>query len=83
MLAGAGHYLGLGLANLVDILNPQMIVIGGGVAGAGNLLLAPARGTMRQWAQPLAAKQVRISRSRLGARPAFWAPRACASIVPG
>jgi glucokinase len=68
VIASAGHYLGLALANLVDVLNPQMIVIGGGVAAAGNLLLAPARETMRQWAQPLAVKQVRIRRSRLGAR---------------
>jgi glucokinase len=68
VIADAGRYLGLALANLVDILNPQMIVIGGGVAAAGNLLLAPARATLRQWAQPLAVKQVRISRSRLGTR---------------
>ena len=68
VIAQAGHHLGLALANLVDILNPQMIVIGGGVAGAGNLLLGPARETLRRWAQPLAAQQVRISRSRLGAR---------------
>src|SRR5271157_2470845 len=68
VLAQAGHHLGLALANLVDILNPQMIVVGGGVAGAGSLLLGPARETLRRWAQPLAAKQVRISRSRLGAR---------------
>ncbi|HUI41264.1 MAG TPA: ROK family protein, partial [Terriglobia bacterium] len=46
VIAQAGHFLGLGLANLVDILNPQMIVIGGGVAGAGNLLLEPAQETM-------------------------------------
>jgi glucokinase len=68
VIASAGHYLGLALANLVDILNPQMIVLGGGVAAAGDLLLDPARATMRQWAQPLAVKQVRIRRSRLGAR---------------
>jgi glucokinase len=68
VLAEAGHYLGLALANLVDILNPEMIVIGGGVAAAGALLLDPARRTMRQWAQPLAVKQVRIVRSRLGDR---------------
>lgn len=68
VITTAGHYLGLALANLVDILNPQMIVIGGGVAAAGNLLLRPARATMQQWAQPLAVKQVRIRRSRLGAQ---------------
>lgn len=71
IVAQAGEYLGLALANLVSILNPEMIVIGGGVAAAGNLLLSPAKKTMRQWAQPLAAKQVRIVRSRLGERAAL------------
>lgn len=66
-----GEYLGLALANLVSTLNPEMIVVGGGVAAAGNLLLAPARDTMRLWAQPLAGKQVRIVRSRLGTRAAL------------
>lgn len=68
ILGRAGATLGLGLANLVDTLNPEMIVIGGGVAAAGDLLLAPARATMHQWAQPLAAKQVKVCRSRLGWR---------------
>jgi glucokinase len=42
-----------------------MIVIGGGVAEAGDLVLGPAREEMKRWAQPLAAKQVRVVRSRL------------------
>jgi glucokinase len=71
LIAQTGEYLGLALANLVSLLNPEMIVIGGGVAAAGNLLLAPARETMRQWAQPLASKQVRVVRSRLGERAAL------------
>ncbi|MGH9431036.1 MAG: ROK family protein [Terriglobia bacterium] len=68
VFAQAGHWLGLALANLVDTLSPEMIVIGGGVAAAGNLLLDPARATMQRWAQPLAVKHVRITRSRLGNR---------------
>jgi glucokinase len=68
LLERAGHDLGLGLANLVDVLNPEMIVIGGGVAAAGNLILDVARKTMKQWGQPLAVKQVRVVRSRLGTR---------------
>lgn len=71
LIAQTGEYLGLALANLVSILDPEMIVVGGGVAAAGNLVLTPARETMRQWAQPLAGKQVRIVRSRLGARAAL------------
>ncbi|HET7841337.1 MAG TPA: ROK family protein [Terriglobia bacterium] len=64
----AGFYLGLALANLVSTLNPQTITIGGGLSGAGQMLLTPARATMRRWGQPLAVRQVRIIRSRLGAR---------------
>lgn len=68
ILCEAGHALGLGLANLVSILNPEVIVVGGGLSAAGNLLLEPARQTILQWAQPLAGKQVRLRRSRLGGR---------------
>ena len=68
VLERAGHDMGLGLSNLVDVLNPKVIVIGGGVAAAGNLILDAARRTMKQWGQPLAVRQVRVVRSRLGAR---------------
>ncbi|MBD3367666.1 MAG: ROK family protein [Candidatus Eisenbacteria bacterium] len=42
-LAETGRYLGVGLANLVRTLDPDVVVIGGGVAGAGQTLLTPAR----------------------------------------
>jgi glucokinase len=67
ILRHAGEYLGTALANVVSLLNPQKIVIGGGASAAGELLLAPAREAMHKWAQPLAVKQVQIVRSRLGA----------------
>ena len=41
-----GRALGVGLANLVNIFCPQVVVIGGGVSAAGDLLLAPAREVM-------------------------------------
>ncbi len=68
VLERSGHDLGLGLSNLVDVLNPEVIVIGGGVAAAGNMILEAARKTMKQWGQPLAVRQVRVVRSRLGTR---------------
>jgi glucokinase len=43
-----GRWLGIGLADLVQVLDPQLLVIGGGVAEAGELLLAPARESYRQ-----------------------------------
>jgi len=66
ILERAGHYLGLALANLVSTLNPEMIVVGGGVAEEGGLLLKTARETMMRWAQPIAVRQVRLVRSELG-----------------
>lgn len=43
VLAKAGHYLGAGLVSLSNIFNPEAIVIGGGAAAAGELLIGPAR----------------------------------------
>jgi len=36
-----GHYVGLGVANCINIFNPEIVVIGGGIAQAGDLLMAP------------------------------------------
>jgi glucokinase len=38
-----GWYLGIACANLINLLNPEVIVMGGGVMGAGEMLLAAAR----------------------------------------
>jgi len=48
LLRQAGTYLGLGLANVIHILEPQRILIGGGVSRAGELLLGPARAAVEQ-----------------------------------
>jgi len=66
VLEEIGTNLGLGVANLVCLLNPEVVVLGGGLAGIGTPLLAPLRKALRQWGQPLARKQVRIVISRLG-----------------
>lgn len=41
-----GERLGVGIATLVNVFNPEYVVIGGGVIGAGELLLEPARASM-------------------------------------
>lgn len=43
-----GDWLGLGLASLVSVLDPEVIVIGGGVGAAGDLLLDPTRASFRR-----------------------------------
>ena len=62
----AATYLGIGLANLVNIFNPEMIIVGGGVAKMGELLLEPARQVMMERAFSLPAHAVRIVTARLG-----------------
>jgi glucokinase len=66
VLQEVGTNLGLGVANIVSLLNPEVVVLGGGLAGIGSLLLAPLRKAVRLWGQPLATRQVRIVISRLG-----------------
>jgi glucokinase len=61
-----GDNLGRGVANIVSLLNPDVVVLGGGLAGAGSWVLDPLRASARQWGQPLASRHVRIKLSRLG-----------------
>jgi len=62
----AGYYLGIGFASYVNIFNPQLIMIGGGVAKAGDLLLAPARAEMEARAMPEALRAVQVKLAELG-----------------
>jgi glucokinase len=66
VFAEAGRYLGLGLTSLVDILSPRRIVVGGGIALAGDLLLEPARQVIRQAAYPPAHREVEVVPAALG-----------------
>ena len=66
VLEEAASYLGMGVANIISILNPQMVVLGGGLMQAGELLLEPLRREALRRAQPLAAEQARIELSHLG-----------------
>lgn len=44
----AGRYLGIGMANLMYIFNPSLVVVGGSVAKAGHLLFVPMQATIRE-----------------------------------
>ncbi len=66
VIATAAAYLGVGLVNLTNIFNPEMVVLGGGVAKLGDLLLEPARRLVRERAFPLSAKTVRVVTTKLG-----------------
>lgn len=61
-------YVGMGVANLISTLNPQMIVLGGGLFQSGNYLFDRVRQEYVRWAQPFAARSVRLELSALGER---------------
>ena len=61
-----GRRLGAGLSSLVNIFNPEVVVIGGGAAGAGDLLLDPAREVVEERALRPSRDQVRIVPARFG-----------------
>lgn len=66
ILARAGRALGAAMGALVNIFNPSMIVIGGGVAAIGDHLLAPAREAMLAHSFVDMRADVRIAYSTLG-----------------
>jgi glucokinase len=65
-LALIGRRLGVAIASLVNIFNPEVVVIGGGVIAAGELLLGPAREEMLARALPPSRDEVRIVAARFG-----------------
>jgi glucokinase len=65
-LATIGRHLGVGLSSFVNVFNPEVIVIGGGVIGAGDLLLEPAREEMLRRALPPSRDEVRVVPARFG-----------------
>ncbi len=66
VVALIGTRLGVGIANLVNMLNPEVVVIGGGVIAAGEMLLAPARAVVAQRALAPSRDVVRIERAAFG-----------------
>ncbi len=61
-----GSRLGVAIASLVNVFNPEVVVIGGGVIAAGELLLAPARAEVLRRALPPSRDFVRIVAARFG-----------------
>ncbi|MGH2947060.1 MAG: ROK family protein [Solirubrobacteraceae bacterium] len=62
-----GRRLGVGISSLVNIFNPQVMVVGGGVSAAGDLLLDPAREVMRARALAPGRDVVRVEAAIHGA----------------
>ena len=61
-----GRHVGVGIANYVNIFNPELVVIGGGFSAASELVLGPAREVVAERALPPARDLVRIELAQLG-----------------
>jgi len=61
-----GKYLGIGLANIVNVLNPEVIVISGGLSKLGELLLEPAKEALREYSFGVSANYTKVVLSSLG-----------------
>jgi glucokinase-like ROK family protein len=68
IIVNAGQYLGIAIASLINVVNPSLIVIGGGVAQMGDLFLEPIRRSAATRSLPAAARAVRITAAVLGRR---------------
>ena len=65
-LAQIGRYLGIGIANMVTVISPDKVVIGGGVAAAGDLLFEPIRAELRRRVRTTSLDSVEVVAAELG-----------------
>lgn len=61
-----GEYIGVGMASVVNLLNPEKIIIGGGVADAGDILMVPLKETLKKRAMKIAGEAVEVVPAQLG-----------------
>ena len=76
------EWLAMGTANLISVLDPQVVVLGGGLMQAADLILDPLRHAVRRWAQPTAAGRCRIELTSLGEDAALFGAARLALLEP-
>lgn len=68
IISDAGKYLGIAIAGLINVINPAIVIIGGGVSASGDLLLDPIREAVSNRSLFASFSTVRISAALLGKR---------------
>ncbi len=68
LVGDAGRAIGVAVANLCNILNPECVIVGGDLSAAGEVLLAPLREVVRRNAVPTAVGDLEIVTGVLGER---------------
>jgi glucokinase len=64
--SGVGEHLGVALVGVVNLLNPDAVVIGGGVANAGKILFQKVKEVIKKRAMSVQAKAVKVFKAKLG-----------------
>ena len=83
LLREAGRWLGLGVIGLVHLFNPQVVIIGGGVTGAGELLMEPLRDEVFSGVMPVFREDLKIVLPDLGPDVGLYGAVALARSVIG
>ena len=83
IVSQAATYLGIGMANLVNIFNPEIIIIGGGMSKMGDMLFDPLRRTVEERAFRLPGNMVQIVPSKLGDDVSLLGAAICLMISQG
>lgn len=65
VISTSAEYLGIGIANVINIFNPEVVIVGGGVAKGGNLLMKPAVAVAKRYSLDAAMANVSITTAQL------------------
>jgi predicted NBD/HSP70 family sugar kinase len=68
ILRRAGTFIGIAIAGLINLFNPSIVIIGGGVAQVGDIITTPIRQAVRERAMRASEQSVRIVTAMLGRR---------------
>ena len=68
ILRRAGTFIGIAIAGLINLFNPSIVIIGGGVAQVGDIITTPIRQAVRERAMHASEQSVRITTGMLGRR---------------
>lgn len=68
LLEDGGRYLGIALSNMVNILNPRAVILGGTLAEAGDILSQPLHTVLKRYAVHGAVENLEFKRAQLGVR---------------
>jgi glucokinase len=66
IVSETARIIGIGVANIVSLVNPEVVILGGGVGMQSDLILEPVRRVVRDQAQPISGRSVQVKVSQLG-----------------